>query len=102
MKSTKETTNKARRRFERCSFFLNYEIFAVTLCCHGRQGVRRRYLGKGLRTVEEKALLAFLDAVIGAPEVSDVVFENAMRHFSDQILVEVVTMQVRFSLEHCA
>jgi len=39
------------------------------------------------------ALLAFVDEVISGPEVSDPVFENARRHFSDQALVEVVTMQ---------
>jgi alkylhydroperoxidase family enzyme len=41
----------------------------------------------------EKALLAFVDEVISGPEVSDPVFENAKKHFSDQALVEVVTMQ---------
>jgi alkylhydroperoxidase family enzyme len=46
--------------------------------------------------VEEKALLAFLDAVIKGPEIDDVVFATARIHFSDQVLVEVVTMQVRF------
>lgn len=42
----------------------------------------------------EKALLAFLDEVLKGPEVSDPVFEEARKHFSDQALVEVVTMQV--------
>jgi len=41
----------------------------------------------------EKALLAFVDEVIAGPEVSDPVFETARKHFSDQALVEVVTMQ---------
>jgi alkylhydroperoxidase family enzyme len=44
-------------------------------------------------TEVERALLAFLDEVIKGPEVSDPVFENAKKHFSDQALVEVVTMQ---------
>lgn len=43
---------------------------------------------------QEKALLAFVDEVIAGPEVSDVVFDNVRRCFSDQALVEVVTMQV--------
>jgi len=43
---------------------------------------------------QEKALLAFVDEVIAGPEVSDLVFDNARRCFSDQTLVEVVTMQV--------
>jgi alkylhydroperoxidase family enzyme len=42
----------------------------------------------------EKALLAFLDEVLKGPDVSDAVFEEARKHFSDQALVEVVTMQV--------
>ncbi|KAH7384959.1 AhpD-like protein [Cadophora sp. MPI-SDFR-AT-0126] len=42
---------------------------------------------------QEKALLAFVDAVITGPDVSDLVFDNARRCFSDQTLVEVVTMQ---------
>lgn len=42
----------------------------------------------------EKALLAYVDEVIAGPEVSDKVFENVRRCYSDQILVEVVTMQV--------
>ncbi|KAE9363968.1 hypothetical protein N431DRAFT_497700 [Stipitochalara longipes BDJ] len=41
----------------------------------------------------EKALLAFLDEVLKGPEVGDSVFEEARKHFSDQALVEVVTMQ---------
>jgi len=41
----------------------------------------------------EKALLAFVDEVISGPEVSDKVFEKARRCYSDQVLVEVVTMQ---------
>jgi hypothetical protein len=41
----------------------------------------------------EKALLAFVAEVIAGPEVSDPVFETARKHFSDQALVEVVTMQ---------
>ena len=44
-------------------------------------------------SVLEKALLAFLDEVLKGPEVSDSVFEEARKHFSDQALVEVVTMQ---------
>lgn len=44
---------------------------------------------------EEKALLAFLDAVISGPEVDDETFSQARAHFSDQALVEVVTLQVR-------
>jgi AhpD family alkylhydroperoxidase len=47
-----------------------------------------------LWSCEEKALLAFTDKVIAGPEVSDAVFDEARKHFSDQILVEVVTMQV--------
>jgi alkylhydroperoxidase family enzyme len=47
---------------------------------------------------EDKALLHFLDAVIEGPEVSEPVFERARGFFSDQILVEVVTIQVRSSL----
>lgn len=38
-------------------------------------------------------MLAFVDAVITGPDVSDLVFDNARRCFSDQTLVEVVTMQ---------
>jgi AhpD family alkylhydroperoxidase len=45
-------------------------------------------------SVEEKALLSFLDQVIGSPEVDEGVFEEARNYFSDQVLVEVVTMQV--------
>jgi alkylhydroperoxidase family enzyme len=41
----------------------------------------------------EKALLAFLDEVIEGPEVSDATFETARKFFSDQALVEIVTMQ---------
>lgn len=43
---------------------------------------------------QEKALLAFMDAVIADPEVSDTVFDDARRCFSDQALVEMVTLQV--------
>ncbi len=46
-------------------------------------------------TVGEKALLAFLDAVIKGPEIDDAIFSTARTHFSDQVLVEVVTIQVR-------
>jgi len=46
-------------------------------------------------STEEKALLAFLDAVIGGPEVDDEIFSEAKSHFPDQVLVEVVTLQVR-------
>ncbi|KAH9203771.1 hypothetical protein DL95DRAFT_418787, partial [Leptodontidium sp. 2 PMI_412] len=42
---------------------------------------------------QEKALLAFVDEVIAGPELSDLAFDNARRCFSDQALVEVVTMQ---------
>jgi alkylhydroperoxidase family enzyme len=49
-------------------------------------------------TEVEKALLAFLDEVLKGPEVDDLVFENARKHFSDQALVEVVTMQASFFL----
>lgn len=45
-------------------------------------------------STQEKALLAFLDAVIAGPEVSDTVFNDARRCFSDQALVEMVTLQV--------
>lgn len=45
----------------------------------------------------EKALLAFLDEVIEGSEVSDAVFETARKYFSDQALVEVVTMQASSS-----
>lgn len=45
-------------------------------------------------STQEKALLAFMDAVITGPEVSDTVFNNARRCFSDQALVEMVTLQV--------
>ena len=48
-----------------------------------------------LWTTEEKALLAFMDEVIGGPEVSEAVFTEARKYYSDQILVETVTMQVR-------
>lgn len=44
-------------------------------------------------STQEKALLAFLDAVIAGPEVSDTVFNDARRCFSDQALVEMVTLQ---------
>lgn len=47
-----------------------------------------------LWTEDEKALLAFLDAVIAGPVVSNNVFARARIYFNDQILVEVVTMQV--------
>lgn len=47
---------------------------------------------------QEKALLAFVDEVIAGPEVRDTVFENVRRCFSDQALVEIVTMQVRESI----
>ena len=46
-------------------------------------------------SIEEKALLAFTDEVIGGPEVSERVFAEARKYHSDQTLVEVVTMQVR-------
>lgn len=46
-------------------------------------------------SVEERALLGFLDAVIQGPEVDDDVFAAAKKHFTDQTLVEVVTLQVR-------
>jgi alkylhydroperoxidase family enzyme len=46
---------------------------------------------------EDKALLHFLDAVIEGPEVNETVFEKAREFFSDQVLVEVVTVQVRIS-----
>jgi AhpD family alkylhydroperoxidase len=49
----------------------------------------------GLWSTEEKVLLAFTDEVIGGPEVSETVFAEARKYYSDQILVEVVTMQVR-------
>jgi alkylhydroperoxidase family enzyme len=45
-------------------------------------------------TLEERALLAFLDQVICRPEVDEDVFVEARTHFSDQVLVEIVTMQV--------
>ena len=48
-----------------------------------------------LWSAEEEALLAYLDEVIGGPEVSDAVFAQARKFYSDQVLVEVVTMQVR-------
>jgi len=48
--------------------------------------------GEGFSEIE-KALLAFLDEVLKGPEVSDLVFEEARKHFSDQALVEVVSMQ---------
>jgi AhpD family alkylhydroperoxidase len=48
-----------------------------------------------LWSTEEKALLAFMDEVIGGPEVSETVFAEARKYYSDQTLVEVVTMQVR-------
>jgi alkylhydroperoxidase family enzyme len=51
-------------------------------------------LSGDLWTVEEKALLAFTDCVIGGPGVSDSVFARARQFYSDQILVEIVTMQV--------
>lgn len=44
---------------------------------------------------EDQALLNFLNAVIDGPEVSESVFECARGFFSDQILVEVVTIHVR-------
>ena len=43
---------------------------------------------------EEKALLEFLAEVIASPHVSDKVFANARMWFSDQAMVEIVTMQV--------
>lgn len=48
---------------------------------------------------EEKALLSFLDAVIAGPEVDDETFSTAKMYFSDQTLVEVVTLQVSWSFE---
>ena len=45
----------------------------------------------------EKALLAFLDEVIKGSDVNDTVFAEAKKHFSDQALVEVVTMQASHS-----
>ncbi|TVY54340.1 hypothetical protein LCER1_G004956 [Lachnellula cervina] len=42
---------------------------------------------------EDKAFLHFLNAVIDGPEVSEPVFEKARAFFSDQVLVEVVTIQ---------
>ena len=39
--------------------------------------------------------MAFLDAVISGPEVDDETFAAAKEYFSDQTLVEVVTLQVR-------
>ncbi|TVY75624.1 hypothetical protein LSUE1_G006868 [Lachnellula suecica] len=42
---------------------------------------------------EDRALLQFLDAVIEGPEVSEPVFERVRGFFSDQVLVEVVTIQ---------
>jgi len=47
-------------------------------------------------STQEKALLAFIDAVIAGPEISDTVFNDARRCFSDQALVEMVTLQVSF------
>lgn len=44
---------------------------------------------------EEKALLEFVDQVIERPEVDEETFAKARKHFNDQILVEIVTMQVR-------
>lgn len=38
--------------------------------------------------------MAFLDAVISGPEVDDDTFSAARHYFSDQTLVEVVTLQV--------
>ena len=43
---------------------------------------------------EEKALLEFVDQVIKEPEVDEDTFAEARKHFDDQILVEIVTMQV--------
>ncbi|KAH8592992.1 AhpD-like protein [Bisporella sp. PMI_857] len=42
---------------------------------------------------EERALLEFVDQVIRGPEVAQNVFMNARDYFSDQALVEIVTMQ---------
>lgn len=50
---------------------------------------------------EDKALLHFLNAVIDGPEVSEPVFEKARAFFSDQVLVEVVTIQVRLPNSLC-
>ncbi len=47
-----------------------------------------------LWSTQEKALLAFLDQIIASPEVDDEVFNDARRCFSDQALVEIVTLQV--------
>jgi len=44
---------------------------------------------------EEKSFLEFVDQIIQRPEVDEETFANARRHFSDQVLVEIVTMQVR-------
>jgi len=44
---------------------------------------------------KEKALLGFVDQVIKSPEVDEETFTIARKHFSDQELVEIVTMQVR-------
>lgn len=43
--------------------------------------------------------MAFLDAVISGPEVDDDTFSAARHYFSDQTLVEVVTLQVRDLVE---
>lgn len=46
-------------------------------------------------SLEEKVFLEFLDQVIEGPEIEEKTFENARNYFSDQALVEIVTMQVR-------
>ncbi len=38
--------------------------------------------------------LAFLDQVIAGPDVTDIVFNDARKCFSDQALVEILTLQV--------
>jgi hypothetical protein len=43
---------------------------------------------------QERVLLAFMDAVMAGPDVSDAVFNDARRRFSDRALVEIVTLPV--------
>jgi alkylhydroperoxidase family enzyme len=47
----------------------------------------------------EKALLAFTEAVILAPDVSEPIFKAMRNHFSDREIVEVIILQVRFEIE---
>jgi alkylhydroperoxidase family enzyme len=50
-----------------------------------------------LFTPQEKTLLVFLEAVIDEPKVGDDLWARAKAEFSDREIVEIITLQVRFS-----